>query len=345
MRRGPREAVLLVLVLGCGGESPTTEQAPPGPEVPLGPCEAEWLIDEECTGFPTNCSLQSIDVWGNVIESSSDRFCDGEIESCTRAEFDDHGNQVRRFDGCGEEPTACRAYLYDDEGRTTELGLDLYLGNPFLGELGCDGVYEECHRRTYVEGELMQVEIDIECDGTAERCTDYEYQGGVEVLRTESDCANGRSLCARADLDPLGRVTSSHLDDGCDETTDRQCFTYTYEGDSERPSRRRTEPICGGTAECEDYEYEERTTLISASDCAAPPRVCVTFEEDEEGLLLGSSMDWGCDGIGELCSTFSYDTDGNLTSKTEDRGCGDSPHRCETRSYDGACRFAAAVRP
>ena len=90
---------------------------------------------------------------------------------------------MRRFDGCGEEPTACRAYFYDEEGRAIEFGLGLYVGNPLVSDLGCDGVFEECPRNTFVESALSRIETDIECDGSAERCTDFTYEDGVEVLR------------------------------------------------------------------------------------------------------------------------------------------------------------------
>lgn len=338
-------AAILVLVLGCGSERTAEEEPPPAPEVPLGPCEAEWLIDEACTGFPTLCSEQSIDVWGNVTAFSSDRFCDGTSEACGRTQFDERGNAVARFDGCGDDPTACRGYLYDDEGRVVELGLDLYVGNPMMGDVGCDDVFEECHRTTYTGEQRTRFETDIGCDGSAEHCTDYEFDQGVETRRTESDCQGNVTLCEITELDSMGRVVSRHVDDGCDGTADRHCFAFEYLGDDLRPSRRRNEVVCGGVSECEDYEYDGLTKEIAVSDCTNRPARCITIETNEAGYLLRSSIDWLCDGTGELCATFTYDAVGNLVSKTEYSGCDDSPHRCETRSYVGECRLAAAVVP
>ncbi len=340
-----RAATLALALVACGGETATTEMAPPAPEIALGPCEVEWRIDEQCTGFPTMCTHLSVDEWGNVTRSEADRFCDGELETCTAAEFDEYGNVTNRFDGCGDEPTACRTQLYDEQGRVREFGLDQYIGNPLLGLSGCDGVYEEC-RRTFYDGDVItRVETDIECDGQPEHCTSFDYESGVQIRKTESDCDGQISECDISTLDPLGRVVSRYVDIGCDGTPDRQCFEFEYDGDSVEPALQRSEPICDGEAECQTYTYEGSFRLASVSDCESRADTCVTTETNDAGHVLGVDIDWGCDDRPELCSRFEYDERGNLISKQEDGACDDQPHRCETRIYDGECRYAAAVTP
>lgn len=73
-------AVLIALTWGCdqGGE----RERAFGPETPRGPCESEWTVDEECTGFPIVCTSLSYDEWGNVTATETDRFCDGETDGC-----------------------------------------------------------------------------------------------------------------------------------------------------------------------------------------------------------------------------------------------------------------------
>lgn len=331
--------------VACGGDTPTPADEPPSPEVPLGPCEVEWRIDEQCTGFPTMCTYMSVDVWGNVTRSEADRFCDGQPEACTSTEFDEFGNVTDRFDGCGDVPTACRTQLYDELGRVTEFGLDQYIGSPLLGVHGCDGVFEECRRTFYDAGMVTRIETDIECDGQSERCTAFEYENGVEVRETESDCDGEIFRCDVSTVDPLGRVTARHIDVGCDGTPDRQCFIFEYDGDSERRSYQRSEIVCGGAAECEEYEYEGGVRVAAISDCTSAPETCVTTETNDDGHVLGVDIDWGCDDRPELCSRFEYDERGNLVVKQEDGGCDDQPHRCEVRIYDGECRYSAAVTP
>ncbi|MFT6397426.1 MAG: hypothetical protein ACJAYU_002179 [Bradymonadia bacterium] len=337
-------AVLALTLIACGGET-AIEEEPPAPEVPLGPCEVEWRIDEQCTGFPTMCTQLSVDRWGNVTRSAADRFCDGEIDTCTSAEFDEYGNVTNRYDGCGETPTACRTQLYDEQGRVREFGLDLYVGNPLFGVPGCDGIYEECRRTTYDGADVIRIETDIECDGQPEHCTEFDYENGVQVRKTESDCDGRVFECDVATADPFGRVTARHVDAGCDGSPDRQCFVFEYDGDSERPSFQRSEPICGGTAECEAYGYDGGVRLASISDCESAPQTCVKTETNDDGYVIAVDIDWGCDDRPELCSRFQYDARGNLVGKQEDGGCDEQPHRCQTRVYDGECRYSAAVTP
>lgn len=282
--------------------------------------------------------VYAYDANGNRILEEHDSDGDGKVDKSYISEYGENGNP--------------KFYAYDSDGDGTEDMRTSFTydanGNQILGTIDSDGdgVLDERHSYTYDEsGNQTLYEFDRDDDGVLDWCIAWSYDENGNLTLAEYDddgdgamdwCvtpiydANGNTIRDEHDYDIDGTVDTCELyaydangnrilhetDLGCDDMVDDR-WTYAYDENGNR-TLYETDYGADGMPEYRSvsaFDENGNRTLLQETEKVGSSEFCLKIQStyDENGNLMLSKYDDGCDGTVESFRSYTYDANGNRT--------------------------------
>ena len=215
---------------------------------------------------------------------SNGKYIIGEQSVATYMEYDSYGNVSKETDALGTATT----YKYDEEGQLMET------------DIGADGADVSVSYYTLSGGDELIEVTDANGNVKKERLN----ASGLTTQTIDEGVEGTGSICTSSSYDGFGRKT-------LDTFGDSTYITYSYDGESERVTKKE-EHLKDGTIESSTtYTYNDLNRLIEIIHKEGDNEVAAyTYTYDVNGRILTESVSYDSETI--KVTSYEYDAEGRL---------------------------------